>query len=311
MASFAVVGASGQTGPSVVRSVLKHTGHCRAIGRDVEKLKRVFSSDAGVDFRDWDPANIQSLESALAGIDTIVYLVSVPYNQFGLHPSYMSLTVEAAIRAGVSRVLLLSPVYSYGVPQTPVVTESHPHNPTTVKGTFRKAQEDVVLVAHATGRIQGTIVHVSDFFGPSCPLSTVNDVFVAAAAGRRANVLAPINTPHQFAFVPDIGDVIVRVALEPRSYGKAWNFAGSGTISQEILAREAFRQAGSRARFFPVGKAMLRALGLFDPMMRELVEMTYLHQTPVIMADHALRELIGDVSVTPYDEAVSQTLAAC
>ncbi len=311
MAFFAVIGASGQTGTAVVRAVLSRTGACRVVGRDVEKLKRVFASTPGVECYQWVPADAQSLNAALTGIDTVIYLVSVPYNRFNLHPVYMDLTVQAAIRAGVRRMVLLSPVYSYGVPQTPIVTESHPRLPSTVKGKFRKAQEDVVLTAHARGQIEGTVVHVADFFGPNCPLSTVNDVFVAAKAGRRANILGPINTPHQFAFVPDVGEVLVRVALEQRSYGRSWNFAGSGTISQEILGKEAFRQAGSRPRFFPIGKTMLRTMGFVDPVMRELVEMRYLQQTPVILGDDELRGLIGDFNVTPYDEAVRQTLVAC
>jgi nucleoside-diphosphate-sugar epimerase len=57
-------------------------------------------------------------------------------------------------------------------------------------------------------------------------------------------------------------------------------------------------------------KLMLRAIGLFDPFMREMVEMHYLLTTPVIMDDSALRELLGEIRKTSYVEGVKQTLAA-
>ncbi len=54
---------------------------------------------------------------------------------------------------------------------------------------------------------------------------------------------------------------------------------------------------------------MLRALGLFDPFMRELVEMPYLLTDPFIMDDTALSELLGGIRKTSYEEGVKKTLA--
>ncbi len=49
---------------------------------------------------------------------------------------------------------------------------------------------------------------------------------------------------------------------------------------------------------------MLRAIGLFDGMMRELVEMQYLLTDPVILDDTAIHELLGPLHKTSYDDAV-------
>jgi hypothetical protein len=55
---------------------------------------------------------------------------------------------------------------------------------------------------------------------------------------------------------------------------------------------------------------MLRLLGLFNPFMREFVEMHYLITDPVIMDDSALQKLIGPIKKTSYVEGIRQTLAA-
>jgi hypothetical protein len=55
---------------------------------------------------------------------------------------------------------------------------------------------------------------------------------------------------------------------------------------------------------------MLRVLGLFNPMLREMVEMHYLLTQPVLMDDRALENLIGPLAKTPYDDGVRLTLAS-
>jgi nucleoside-diphosphate-sugar epimerase len=51
-------------------------------------------------------------------------------------------------------------------------------------------------------------------------------------------------------------------------------------------------------------------MGLFSPLMRELVEMSYLHTTPVVLDDSALQKLLGPVKKTSYDEGIRKTLEA-
>ena len=58
------------------------------------------------------------------------------------------------------------------------------------------------------------------------------------------------------------------------------------------------------------GKTMLRLLGLFDPFLREFVEMHYLLTDPLIVDDAALQKLLGTISKTSYREGVRQSLAA-
>jgi len=57
------------------------------------------------------------------------------------------------------------------------------------------------------------------------------------------------------------------------------------------------------------GKTMLRVLGLFNPIMRELVEMNYLMSEPLVLDDSALQALIGPIRKTSYDEGIRLALA--
>jgi nucleoside-diphosphate-sugar epimerase len=123
-------------------------------------------------------------------------------------------------------------------------------------------------------------------------------------------MLGPIDVPHQFVFVPDVGPVVLELAAKAEAYGKWWNFAGSGVMTQREIADQVFSLAGRRPKIRVAGKTMLRLVGLFQPIMRELVEMHYLVTTPVVMDDRALVGLLGEVRRTPYAEALRITLDA-
>jgi nucleoside-diphosphate-sugar epimerase len=234
----------------------------------------------------------------------------VNYWQFELHPPLMAKTLAGAIAEGVARFLLIGTVYPYGRPRTERVREDHPREPHTYKGRMRKAQEDLLFEAHAAGRIQAAELRLPDFYGPHVAKSYLDGAFVAAARGGTANMLAPLDTPHEFVFVPDVGPVVVRLIETPGAWGRVWHLAGAGVTTQQAMVDEISRQAGTPVKVRRAGKGLLRVMGLFDRTLRELVEMHYLLTEPVILDDSALQQLIGAIPKTPYAEGVRQTLAA-
>jgi nucleoside-diphosphate-sugar epimerase len=310
MNKIALFGGAGVIGHSVAAALRAKNRSYRVVGRSLSGLEATFGNDPLAELVTWNPADPASVRAAARGIDTIVYLIGVPYTDFRLHPVLMRQTLEGAIAEGVGRMILIGTVYPYGRPRTNPVREDHPREPHTFKGRMRKEQEDLVLAADAAGSIRGTILRLPDFYGPNVESSFMYKSFSAAVGGGRAQLIGPVDTPHEFVFAPDVGPVVVALASEPRAYGRAWNFAGAGTITQREMAERIFAEVERPLKLLVANKLMLRAMGLFDPFMRELVEMHYLLTTPVIMDDTALRELLGDVRKTPYEEGIQHTLAA-
>ena len=155
---------------------------------------------------------------------------------------------------------------------------------------MRKEQEDIALDAQKRGHLSSLIVRLPDFYGPHADNSLANPIFRAALAGKTANWLGPIQTPHEFVFVPDTGPVIVELASRKDCYGEAWNYGGPGEITGGEFIQKIYRAAGQEPKFRSAGRTMLRILGWFNPLMKELVEMAYLQETPVILDDSRLAE---------------------
>jgi nucleoside-diphosphate-sugar epimerase len=307
---IALFGAAGAIGQSIAAALQQAGCRYRVVGRSRAPLERWFAHDPLAEIVTWNPDDPESVRAAARGIDTIVYLVGVNYWQFELHPQLMAKTLAGAVAEGVERCLLIGTVYPYGRARTDRVREDHPREPHTFKGRMRKEQEDLLLEAHAAGRIKGAVLRLPDFYGPNVDKSFLDGAFVAAATGGTANMIGPLGKPHEFVFVPDVESVVVRLLATPAAWGHVWHLAGAGVTSQQAIVDEIGRQTGRPLKVRAAGKWLLRVIGLFNPLMREMVEMHYLLTEPILMDDSALQQLIGPIAKTPYPEGVRQTLAA-
>lgn len=308
MDRVAIFGAAGTMGKLVGAELERRGIPFRAVGRNRAKLEAGFNGQKGVEIVTADLADPASAAAAARGADTVIYAVGVPYPEFRRHPALMRTTVEAAAEAGVERLAVISSVYSYGTPQTRRVDEQHPREPHTAKGRYRKEQEDIALDANSLGLLKTLVVRLPDFYGPHAENSLAHQVFSAALAGKTANWLGPVSTTHEFVFVPDAARVIVELASRTECYGEAWNVGGPGEIVGGDFIQKVYLAAGGRPRFRTVGRGMLRLAGLFQPFMRELVEMMYLQETPVILDDSKLLAVLRNVTKTPYDEGIHRTV---
>jgi nucleoside-diphosphate-sugar epimerase len=300
----AIFGAAGAIGHAVASELRRRGVWFRAVGR----RRAALESLGAPEILEADLGDLRAASGAARGVDTVVYSVGVPYDRFDLHPKLMSTTVEAAVVTGVPRLMVVSSVYSYGRPETPHVAETHPRLPHTHKGRMRKEQEDIALQAQKDGSLQAAVVRLPDFYGPHAENSLANPIFRAALAGRKANWLGSVDLPHEFIFTPDAGRAIVELASRAEAYGEAWNVGGPGTISGREFIAAVYTQAGAKTQWRTAGPALLWVAGWFDPQMRELVEMQYLHQTPVILDDSKAERLLGNLLKTPYRDGIAETL---
>jgi nucleoside-diphosphate-sugar epimerase len=305
----AIFGAAGAIGPGVAAEFERRGIPFRVVGRTRAKLEKAFGNVKQAEIFDADLSDLRSASAAARGVDTIIYSVGLPYPAHHLHPALMRTTIEAAVAMQVRRLVLVSSVYAYGVPRTSRVGETHPRMPDTRKGKFRKEQEDLVLEAQKKGQLDSLVVRLPDFYGPGADNSLANPVFQAAIAGKTANWIGPVNTLHEFVYVPDSGPVIADLASCAECYGEAWNYGGPGEINTMDFITRIYRAVGRSPKYRTVGKGLLKMIGWFNPLFKELPEMLYLQETPVVLDDSKLRAKFPDVKKTTYDEGIVQTLA--
>ncbi|HEY2024459.1 NAD-dependent epimerase/dehydratase family protein [Paraburkholderia sp.] len=310
MSKVALFGAAGVIGQSIASALRSNGCPYRVVGRNEAGLREAFGADPLAQIVTWNPDSPSSVLAAATDVDTLIYMVGVNYWQFELHPELMRKTIDGATAAGVKNIILIGTVYPYGNAEATPVREDHPRQPHTFKGRMRKAQEDLLMQAHREGRVNATVLRLPDFYGPGVQASLLHSAAQAAVNGGTADMVGPIDRPHEFVFVPDVGPVLARLVDTPAAFGKTWHLAGAGITTQRELVSEMERQTGNKLKLRVAHKTMLRLMGMFNPLMREMVEMNYLMTDPLIMDDSALQQLIGPIQKTSYVEGIRQTLFA-
>jgi len=169
---------------------------------------------------------------------------------------------------------------------------------------MRKEQEDVLMKAHQEGKIEAAILTLPDFYGPDVEASLLHPLITAGAKGGVANMIGPIDNLHEFIYVPDVGPVVIEAAANPKIYGHTWNVGGDAPITQRQIADIVFSFAGRKPQIMAINKFILSIIGLFDPKLREWVEMNYLFTNPVILDDSALRDVLGNIEKTPLKDGL-------
>jgi nucleoside-diphosphate-sugar epimerase len=303
-------GAAGAAGLSIAAALSAAGRDYRAVGRTRAPLDAAFGHDPHAEIVTWNPDDPASIRAAAAGLQTVIYLVGVPYDQFASHPPLMEKTLAGVVAAGVERFILIGTVYPYGRTRGNPVSEDHPREPHTFKGRMRLAQENLVLAAHGRNGLSTLVLRLPDFYGPCIERSLLNGVFEGAVTGKRAQMIGPIDVPHEFIYLPDVGPVVETLTRTPEAYGRWWHLAGAGTLTQREVAQQAYALAGRAPKLMVAGKTLLRVLGLFNPLMRELVEMNYLMTEPLVLDDSALTALIGPIARTPYEEGIRRSFEA-
>jgi nucleoside-diphosphate-sugar epimerase len=305
---WAIIGAAGAVGRATGAELERRGIPFRVIGRRREALVEAFGSMSRAEIFPADVSDDTSLRAALGGIDIVVYTVGLPYAEFAQHPVLMGKALDACVQCGVKNIVVISNVYVYGIPQTTPLDETHPLAPCSEKGKMRLAQEELAFFAHRAGKIQALVLRPAGFYGPGTEQSIAHTIFESALAGKPAALLAPAGKPHQLTFIPDLAPSLVSLALVDNAYGEAYNFGGATTTMRDF-AREVYTQVGAPFKTREYGKMMLRLAGLFNPLMRELVEMHYMQTTPVIASDAKLRAVVGNVAETPIKSGIAATIA--
>ena len=174
-------------------------------------------------------------------------------------------------------------------------------------GKVRAEMARAVMDAHASGKLQAAIGRASNFFGPED--HAVTDITIRPALlGKTINLLGRLDQPHSFSYVPDFGKLLATLGTHDEAFGQIWFTPSPAPVTQLEFVKMLEVEAGKPVKYMAAGALILRALGLFDPMIRETVEMLYEWTQPFVMDTSKAEKAFG-LKGTPLPQALKETLA--
>ncbi|MEC9373151.1 MAG: NAD-dependent epimerase/dehydratase family protein [Planctomycetota bacterium] len=297
----AVFGATGSTGRVITQSLLRRGIETRVVARSRDHLDRDFD---GMDV-ERAAGNVSDADDAARlaeGCDVVFHCVGLPLDEYERHAEFGSALAGMSERTG-ARVVLISGYWSFAPIEHCPIDESHPRRALTPMTKARVEQEDRVRAAG------GAVVVLPDFYGPGATKSFLNDVIRKSIAGEKAMWPGRIDAKRDFIFVPDIGPIVVDLALREGAYGESWVVAGSGAAMPRELFGMIEAAAGAEVRPAPVTKLKLAFGALVKPEARAFKPIFPIYNGAAWFDDSKLRGLLGDVKKTGYEEGLRRTVA--
>jgi nucleoside-diphosphate-sugar epimerase len=314
-AGLQVIFGNGPVGSAAARLLLEKGLKVRVVSRTGSRPTGLFNGlttdqERRLEFRAADARDAQAAMSAAGGASHIYQCINVPYQDWrkvlpGLQENLLSAALKTGAVFAVPENLYM---YKRGVP---VINEDTPEVPPTRKGLLRKQLHDRIVEAGTSEGLVWTSVRASDYYGPGAGMQSLfgTDLFLDPLFnGKQPRVIGRLDQPHSYTYVEDYARALVVAALDERAHGRAWIVPNDKTLTARQAAEVFFAAAGRKARLGSISRPMVAAVGIFNPLVREVTEMLYQKEGLYVVDGSRFASLFG-FQPTPLEEGVRRTIA--
>lgn len=302
MSELHVVLGAGQVGPLVARGLLARGLRVRVVRRG-----QGASGVPGVEDVSADVSDAAEVARVTGGAAAVYHCASPAYDRWDelLLPMTRGI-VEGVKRSGAS-LIALDNVYMHG--DTAHITHESPVAPRSKKGALRAEAAGLMLEAGRRGDLRVAIGRAADFFGPKTPYGSIfgERFYRRVLAGKPGECFGDPDLPHSYSYTPDVAAGLVALGTAPGARGVYVLPVQPAETTRQVMGRF-YRELGRDLGVSRVPTLVLRGMGLFSPIVRELVEMVYQWQQPYALDDTRIRAELG-VEPTPWPAAVAATLS--
>jgi nucleoside-diphosphate-sugar epimerase len=299
-----VIFGTGAVGMSVMDALVKRgRRRIRMVNRSGQA-----SVPEGVEVVGGDATDEAFARGASEGASVVYFALNPPYDKWPeLFPPLQAGVLEGAASAG-AKLVAMENLYMYGPTEGRPLTEDLPYAPNTRKGAVRARMSEELMEAHTSGKVRVAIGRASDAFGPRVLVSAAGEqVFGRAVEGKSAQLAGDPDQPHTYTYVPDIGKGLAILGEREEALGQAWHLPSPETPTTRRFVELIFEEVGKPARVQATPKIVLRAIGLFNPGIRETIEMLYEFEEPFVVDHSKFEEAFGE-HATPLREAIRGTV---
>jgi len=297
-----ILGSGGAIGIELAKALKVYTNDIRSVSRNPQAVNPGDHLLA---------ADLTRPADALQAVDgsEIVYLtVGLAYNLKvwrATWPNLMKNVIDAC-KTHHAKLVFFDNIYMYDPDYLGAMTEETPLRPVSKKGAVRAQIARMILDEVERGDLQAIVARSADFYGPSIKNASVltETVFNNLSQGKKANWLGSVKYRHSFTYTPDAGKATALLGNTADAYNQVWHLptASNPFTGQEWIEAIA-DEMGVEPKYQVAPKLLVRFMGLFAPIMKEMVEMIYQYERDYVF-DSRKFESRFDLEPTPYREGI-------
>lgn len=255
-----------------------------------------------------DLLNPDHVMMAVAGSSVVYLTAGLPYKLSVWQEKWplVMKNVLNACKAHKASLVFFDNIYMYDGTHLNPITEDLPVNPPSKKGAVRALIAQMLMDAVKNGEVEALIARAADFYGPSIKNTSVltETVIKPLSEGKTAIWMGDSNKLHSFTYTPDAGKATALLGNSPEAYGQVWHLP---TAINPLTGKqwvEAFAAAfGVKPQFREVGKTLVKIMGWFVPVMREMPEMMYQNDRDYVFSSAKFEKKFG-MMPTPYADGI-------
>lgn len=297
-----ILGSGGVIGIELAKALKVHTENIRLVSRKPEKVNptdELISADLLIP---------NEVEKAIKGSSIVYLTVGFPYSLKvwkDKWPKLMRNVIDACKKENC-KLVFFDNIYMYDADHLNGMTEETPINPPSKKGLKRAEIAKMLLDEVEKGSLKALIARSADFYGPSIANTSMltETVFKPLSSGKKANWMSSVNYKHSFTYTPDAAKATALLGNTEDAYNQVWHlptaadpFTGKEWI--ETIAKE----LGVKPKYQAAPKFIVRIIGLFVPIMKEMVEMMYQYDRDYIFKSSKFEKRF-DFIPTPYVDGI-------
>jgi nucleoside-diphosphate-sugar epimerase len=297
-----ILGSGGAIGIELAKSLHKYTGEIRLVSRNPEKVHPDDSLHKA------DLLKPEEVKRAVNGSEIVYVTVGFPYQAKlwkAYWPAFISSVIDACI-AEQCKLVFFDNIYMYDPDHLNGMTEETPVRPVSEKGKVRAEVAQMIMDQVNAGKLTALIARSADFYGPGIKNTSVltETVLNPLSSGKTANWMGSLDYRHSYTYTPDAGRATAILGNTGDAYNQVWHLP---TAPDPMTGREWIeaiaKELGVAAKSRTLSKSMLRFLGIFIPVMKEMIEMLYQYDRDYVFSSAKFEKQFG-FAPTRYAEGI-------
>lgn len=297
-----ILGAGGDIGKLLAAELKNYTSQIRLVARNPQRIN---TTD---ELYKADLTKAGEVLNAVKG-SSVVYLVAgLPYNikvwrkQW---PVIMQNVISACLQYN-TKLVFFDNVYMYDVNEIPHMTEESKINPPGKKGIVRAQLVKMLTDAIEQKGLNALIARSADFYGAGANNSLLKiGVIDNFKKNKKAFWQSDAIKIHTMTFTPDAAKATALLGNTESAYNHVWHLPTSNEkITGKDFIELTARVMNVEPRYYILKKWMIRLMGIFVPMVRELVEMQYQNDRDYFFDSSKFENEFG-IKPTPYAEGIA------
>ncbi len=301
-----IIGSGGTIGRELAKELTKYTDKIRLVSRKPTKVNDTDELLAA------DVLKFDELKAAIKGSEVIYITVGFEYTAkiwAENWPKFIKDTIQICEEENC-KIVFFDNVYMYDKDHLNGMTENTVINPPSKKGKVRADIAEMLMEATKASKIKALIARSADFYGPNIEKNCmINETVIKPLnAGKKASLLGKADVKHSFTYTIDAAKATALLGNTESAYNQVWHLpTAANPLTQKEMVDLIAKKMDKNAQIQVAPKFLVRILGLFQPVMKEIVEMVYQYDRDYVF-DSSKFEKAFNFQPTSYSDAVESII---